>query len=136
VENCIFCKIIKGELPSNKIYEDDEFIAFQSLNQTAKGHSLLVPKEHSTDLLDMNSELGCKMTAVAQKIAKATMDGLGATGLNMSFNVRPAAGQVIFHTHMHIIPRYDNDGLKMWPEENVSEEDRILFASKIIKHLD
>lgn len=136
MKECIFCKIIKGELPANKIYEDNDFLAFQSLNQTAKGHSLLVPKKHSSDFIEMDSELGCKMISIAQKITIAMMKGLKCEGANISFNVREAGGQVIFHTHMHIIPRYKNDGLVMWPEKHLGEEERVLLAGKIIQHLE
>ena len=133
--DCIFCKIIKGEIPSVKVYEDDKFLVIISLGQTSKGHSLIIPKEHSTNILEMNTKLGCEMLELIQKIGKACIDGLDAEGFNIGVNTNSAAGQVIMHTHIHIIPRYNDDGLNMWGETESTEEDRVLLAEKIIKSL-
>lgn len=133
--DCIFCKIIKGELPSVKVYEDNDFLAIQSLSQTTKGHTLLIPKEHSENILDMNPALGTKALELIQQIGTAQKKGLNATAFNIGVNVGKDAGQVIFHTHIHIIPRYKNDGLGSWGETPASEEERILFAEKIVNEM-
>ena len=134
-QNCIFCKIAKGEIPSIKVYEDDKFIAFEDMNPSNKGHTLIVPKEHSEDILDMKGEKA-ELIGMIQKIGAACMKGLDAQGFNVMINTKPAAGQVIFHTHVHIIPRYEGDGLKHWPQKEASEEERIMNAEKIIKALE
>mgnify|MGYP006293958563 CR=1 FL=1 len=135
-EDCLFCKIVRGEAPSTKVYEDEDFVAFQALFQTTKGHTLLVPKEHSTDISEMKPELGTKMLELIQYLGSAQEKGLGADGFNIGVNKGKEAGQVIFHTHIHIIPRYKDDGLVSWGEQETSEEDRVLYAEKIIKELD
>lgn len=136
MENCLFCKIIRGEIPSIKVYEDNDFIAFEDLKPTNKGHTIIIPKEHSQDILDMNKELGCKALETIQKIGTACMKGLNAQGFNTMINTKPASGQVIFHTHIHIIPRYEGDGIKHWKQYDVPEEERVMAAEKIIKALE
>ena len=133
--DCLFCKIIAGDIPADKVYEDEEFLAFQALHQSSPGHTLVIPKEHSEDLLDMDSELGSKCLAVLQKVANAMMEGLPCDGFNIGVNTRAEAGQVIFHTHVHIIPRRKDDGLGNWPEHPTTDEERALFAEKIISKL-
>jgi histidine triad (HIT) family protein len=135
-KDCIFCKIISGELPADKVYEDDDFIAFQSLYQSSKGHTLIVPKEHSKDILEMNSELGSKLLKLTQEIGTAIMKGLNADGFNVGVNTKEAAGQEIFHTHIHIIPRYKDDNMKLWGKINTTPAERVIFAQKIITHID
>ncbi|MGM5480530.1 MAG: HIT family protein [Nanobdellota archaeon] len=134
-ENCLFCKIIRGDAPSTKIYEDDDFIAIQSLFQSVKGHTLLIPKEHSENITKMKPELGVKLLKLIDQIGSAQMKGLGAQGFNVAVNTGSTAGQQIFHTHIHLLPRFENDGLKLWKEHEVSEEDRVLYAEKIINNL-
>ncbi|MBW3019722.1 HIT family protein [Candidatus Woesearchaeota archaeon] len=115
MEDCIFCKIIKNEIPCDHIYDDENFLAFLDIRPVNKGHVLIVPREHHTNLLDMPPELLEKYLPVIQKIAKATVKAVKADGCNVSINNGAASGQVIFHTHFHIIPRFENDGLKVWP---------------------
>ena len=136
MDDCIFCKIISGDIPSVKVYEDADFIAFEGLMPANKGHTIIIPREHSTDITEMNEELGNKTLKVVQKIGKACMKGLEAQGFNIIINTKPAAGQTIFHTHIHIIPRYEGDGLKHWKEHEVAEEERVLAAEKIIRALE
>lgn len=111
METCIFCKIIAGEIPSTKVYEDDEVVAFLDITQTTKGHTLLVPKKHYRNLLAMTGEeVGALFSKVPQ-VANQLVDNLGAKGLNILQNNEEVAGQTVFHTHLHLIPRYaENDG--------------------------
>lgn len=111
MENCIFCKIIAGEIPSTKVYEDEEVLAILDITQTTKGHTLVIPKSHARNLLAMDGAaagvLFSKIPAIAQKI----VENLGASGMNILQNNEEIAGQTVFHTHVHLIPRYaDNDG--------------------------
>lgn len=112
-EDCLFCKIVKGELPSKKTYEDDNFIGLLDPNPRTEGHTLIIPKKHFRNLLDMPTSLGDEMLEAVKKVAlKLIKDGKGE-GFNIIVNNEPAAGQVIFHLHIHILPRKKGDGLRM-----------------------
>jgi len=131
MEDCIFCKIIEGEIPSLKVYEDEDVYAFLDNGPINAGHTLVIPKKHSRNALEMNSNefalLAKKIHLVATAVKKATDAG----GVNITFNNESAAGQVVFHTHAHIIPRFKNDGYKMWGsgEYTVGEAEEV--AEKI-----
>lgn len=113
-EECLFCKISKGEIPSQKIYEDERTFAFLDIGPVNPGHTLVIPKTHAEDLSTIRKEdLTAVMETVrmlAPKIERAVL----ADGFNVHINNRSAAGQVIFHSHVHIIPRFTGDGLSMW----------------------
>lgn len=130
MENCIFCKIVKGEIPCIKIYEDNDFIAFEDIKPCNKGHTLIVPKEHSANILEMNEELGFKAFKLIKKIGEAAKKGLKAKGVSVAM-----IGEDVAHTHIHIIPRYEKDGLKFFKQKEVAEEEIIMAAEKIIKAL-
>lgn len=107
MDNCIFCKIIAGDIPSSKIYEDDKVLAFLDISQTTKGHALVIPKEHVRNVLDMSEETARDLFARLPKLARAVQAATGAKGVNILNNNEEAAGQTVFHAHVHIIPRYD-----------------------------
>ncbi|QIW24350.1 HIT family protein [Sulfolobus sp. S-194] len=109
VDNCIFCKIAKGEIKSQKVYEDQEIIAFLDINPVNKGHVLVVPKDHYETIFDIPKEKLSKVIEVVQKVAIA-LRKMGADGINIISNNGKAAEQHIFHLHIHVIPRYFNDG--------------------------
>ncbi len=114
--DCIFCKIIDGWLPSAKILESKEVLAFLDINPVAQGHVLVVPKEHSKNLLEVSEKPMKELLKAIQAIGKAQMDAFGAQGFNVLQSNNPAAGQVVFHTHFHVVPRKDGDGLRLgWP---------------------
>lgn len=135
MEDCIICKIIAGEIPSIKVYEDEYALAIMDKNPHGKGHVLLIPKEHRITLLEEDPQTGKQLLELIQKIAKAQKEGLGAQGVNVGVNIGTAAGQEIMHTHIHLIPRYENDGLKHWPQKETTDEERALAAEKIINEL-
>lgn len=124
--NCIFCKIIAGEIPSNTIYEDDEFKVILDLAPAAKGHALILPKEHYADIYEIDEEVAGKAMKLAMKLAIHMTEVLGCDGFNILQNNHEVAGQTVFHFHMHLIPRYkeakNNDILK-WSEETFSPEE-------------
>lgn len=123
--NCIFCKIANGEIPSATLYEDDEFRVILDLNPAAKGHSLVLPKEHYANLFEIPEDVLGRATAVAKKIGEKLYKGLHATGLNLVQNNGTSAGQTVFHFHMHLIPRYDNDGVRVgWVPGKLTDEDK------------
>lgn len=134
--DCIFCKIRDGEIPSDKVYEDDNFIVIQDIKQVTPGHMLLIPKEHSMDILEMNTELGKNYLEVIQKMGRAMMKGLGATGFNIGVNTKESAGQVVFHTHTHLIPRYSREELHHWKGKQVTPEESAILTQKLISALD
>ena len=122
-ENCIFCKIAKGEIPSATIYEDDDFRVFLDLNPAARGHALIVPKEHFANLFEMDEESCKKAIVLAKKIGSRMKEKLGCDGLNLVQNNGEAAGQTVFHFHMHLIPRYKEDGAGItWKPGSLTQE--------------
>ena len=103
----IFCRIVSGEIPSTKLYEDDDVLVILDISQATKGHALVMPKAHYESILDCPEEILKKVYVVAQKIAKAEMKAFSASGVNVLTNALEAAGQSVPHFHVHVIPRYD-----------------------------
>ena len=112
-ENCIFCKIAAGEIPSKTLYEDEEFRVILDLGPANKGHALILPKDHYADLFTLPEEKAEKVMSLARKMGTQIKDALHADGLNLVQNNGECAGQTVFHFHMHIIPRFKNDGQKI-----------------------
>ncbi|MCX6707176.1 MAG: HIT family protein [Candidatus Woesearchaeota archaeon] len=135
MQDCIFCKIIKGEIPSSKVYEDKHVFAFLDIAPVNKGHVLVVPKNHSLDFSDMADEDIKAVFVAAKKIANAVMKGTGAQGYNLGMNNKKAAGQLVMHSHLHIIPRFDDDGLKHWPAKKYTEGEAEKVKDVIIKQI-
>ncbi len=108
--DCLFCKIIAGEIPSAKVYEDEYALAFLDIQPNNPGHTLLVPKTHARNILDMQEETLCALMPALKKIAVAVKKAVAADGLNISMNNESAAGQIVPHAHIHIIPRFSDDG--------------------------
>ncbi|MCP1145862.1 HIT family protein [Lysinibacillus endophyticus] len=122
MNDCIFCKIIDGTIPSVKIYEDENVYAFMDVAPLTKGHTLLVPKQHVKDLFEMPEEVAKNLYAVAPKIANAIKSAFNPAGMNTINNNGSFAGQTVFHYHLHFIPRYDEtDGLKFKWETKQNE---------------
>ncbi|WP_342252469.1 HIT family protein [Spiroplasma endosymbiont of Amphibalanus improvisus] len=107
MNNCIFCKIINREIPAYIIYEDDDVLAFLDIEPISKGHTLIIPKKHYQNLTETSDELIMKMGVINKKIALNILNKLKPQGLNYLINQEAIAGQVIFHYHQHIIPKYD-----------------------------
>lgn len=122
--NCIFCKIANGEIPSTTLYEDEDFRVILDLGPATRGHALLLPKEHYANLFELDDEVAAKALVVARKIAAKMKMALGADGFNLVQNNGEAAGQTVFHFHMHLIPRYENDqaGILWKPKETTPED--------------
>ncbi len=109
MSDCIFCKIISGEAPSYKIYEDDKVVVFLNIFPVSKGATLIVPKNHNSFMADGPEEDALAMMKALYKIAPLMMEGLGATGYNLGMNHGESAGPEILHTHIHVMPRYDGE---------------------------
>lgn len=133
-ENCIFCKIIGKKIPAKVLYEDDTVISFLDVYPSSKGHSLVLPKKHHATLLDIPEVELKEVARVIQKVGAAAMKATNADGFNVLQNNFPAAGQVIHHMHFHIIPRFQNDGLKMQMGSNKAEEEELKEWEKRIKN--
>lgn len=110
-EDCIFCKIANGEIPSATVYEDDDFRVILDISPAAKGHSLILPKQHSDNLWELGEAERKKVLDIAAKVSKAQKKGLSCDGVNLLQNNGLAAGQSVFHFHMHLIPRYTDDNM-------------------------
>lgn len=109
--DCIFCKIISGDIPSYKIYEDDQTLAFLDITQTTKGHTLVIPKKHVRNVLEMTPDEAATLFSKVPVIATNLVEKLGASGLNILQNNEVIAGQTVFHAHVHLIPRFsEGDG--------------------------
>jgi histidine triad (HIT) family protein len=111
--DCIFCKIVAGELPATKIDEDDRTITFMDINPGTRGHALVIPKEHSKDLLEIEASDLAATAAAAQRLAQRMPEALGAEGVNLINSCGSAAWQTVFHFHLHVIPRYSDDTVRL-----------------------
>lgn len=109
LDNCIFCKIANGEIPSATLYEDEDFRVILDLGPASKGHALILPKEHAANIFELPEELAAKAMVVAKKVSTVLMEGLKCDGLNIVQNNGEPAGQTVFHFHMHLIPRFEGD---------------------------
>ncbi len=121
--NCIFCKIAGGEIPSATLYEDEEFRVILDLNPASKGHALVLPKEHYANLFEMPADLLGRAAGVAKKVGMKLCEGLHAAGLNVIQNNGEKAGQTVFHYHVHLVPRYENDTVCVgWKPGELTDE--------------
>ena len=121
--NCIFCKIANGEIPSATLYEDPDFRVILDLNPASKGHALVLPKEHYANVFELPEGLAGKAFVVAKKVASRLSEGLGAIGFNIVQNNGVAAGQTVFHFHIHLIPRYEGDNAGVtWTPGTLTDE--------------
>lgn len=123
-DDCIFCKIANGDIPSKCIYEDNNFKVILDLGPATKGHALILPKEHAANLFELPEDIAGEAMKVAKKVAATMKDKLHCDGLNLVQNNGAAAGQTVSHFHLHVIPRYENDGQRiLWnPTEPTQDE--------------
>lgn len=124
--NCIFCKLANGEIPTNAIYEDEDFKVILDASPASRGHSLILPKEHYANIYEIESETLGKAIKLAQKIIAHETEVLGCDGYNIVQNNGEIAGQTVFHFHMHLIPRYkeeDNAGVIEWNHLELPDEE-------------
>ncbi len=133
-DDCLFCKIATGDIPCYKIYEDDLAIAFLDIEPVHVGHTLVIPKDHLENIFELPEDTLAHMIKIAKKVSHALRD-TGAEGININTNNGIVAGQTIFHSHIHIMPRYKDDGLMPWPKKNPSKEELEKEAKKIIQAL-
>jgi len=123
-DDCIFCKIANGEIPSKTIYEDDDFRVILDLGPATRGHALILPKDHFANLYELSDETAGKVMQLAKKMAVQMTEKLGCDGFNLVQNNGLTAGQTVFHFHLHLIPRYENDGQEIgWKPGSPTQEE-------------
>src|SRR3954447_15311274 len=123
--DCIFCKIVVGEIPSHKIDEDDKTLAFMDINPWTRGHALVIPKEHSRNIYDADPDDLPAAHLAAQQIAQRMREPLSCDGINVLQSWGPVAMQTVFHTHVHVIPRYADDGLRLPAPPQPADHDEL-----------
>ena len=135
--NCIFCKILAGEIPSAVVYEDDDFKAILDVNPAVRGHVIILPKNHAANIFELPDEDASKVMVVAKKIAAAVQKTYSCDGVNILQNNGKAAGQTVFHLHVHVIPRYegDTDSIRIGWRPGETPEDLADIAEEIRKNL-
>lgn len=133
MNECIFCKIINGEIPADKIYEDENFFVFLDIHPINPGHALLAPKKHYENLYEIPDDLMAKTGPIIKKLAIAIKKGMKADGINLGMNNEKPAGQLVPHAHFHIIPRFIDDGHEHWKGRSYSPGEAQDLADKISK---
>lgn len=131
-DDCIFCKIANGEIPSSTLYEDDDFRVFLDLAPASKGHALIVPKEHFDNLYELPDETASKALVLAKKMITKMTKALECDGFNVVQNNNECAGQTVFHFHMHLIPRHNGDEVGIaWKQGENTDEERAEIVDKV-----
>ncbi len=131
--NCIFCKIVQGDIPCQAVYRTDTVLAFLDLNPVHPGHTLVIPHAHHVNLLDLPAALGQDLLAALSRVAKGVLAATKADGINLMQNNMPAAGQVVMHAHFHLIPRFEGDGLHLWPQRPYDSTDAMAAMASTIQ---
>lgn len=131
-ENCIFCKLANGEIPTATLYEDEDFRVILDANPASKGHALILPKEHYADLYALDDKIASKALVLAKKMITKLTPILGCDGYNIVQNNGEAAGQTVFHFHIHLIPRSKGDSVGIgWKMDALKDEDKEYILSKV-----
>ena len=136
MSDCIFCKIANGEIPSATVYEDDNFRAILDIAPSHKGHTIILPKIHAANIFELPEDIAKEIFPVAKKVATAIKETTGCDGVNILQNNGAAAGQSVFHLHVHVVPRFEGDGiLPVWPQGSYEEGEAAELAAKISANL-
>lgn len=130
-EDCIFCKLANGVFPTNSVYEDDMFNVIMDISPVAKGHCLVICKEHYENALEASEEVLSKAFVLASKVANAVKKTMGCDGINILQNNGKAAGQTVYHLHLHIIPRWEGDLIDLAPTSQTVDYDLAAVAKEI-----
>lgn len=135
-EDCIFCKIAKGEIPSTTVYENEDFRVIFDIAPASKGHTLIIPKQHYDDIFDMDAQIGGRLFSLATAVAKSLKKELNCEGMNIVQNNGLIAGQTVFHFHLHLIPRYTGDTVNIkWNPGEANQEELEELASIVGKNI-
>ncbi|HEY6399317.1 MAG TPA: HIT family protein [Solirubrobacteraceae bacterium] len=131
--DCIFCKIVAGELPAQIVGQDERTVAFMDISPATRGHALVVPRQHARDLLDIEREDLAATIAAAQRLARRVSDRLGADGVNLLNSCGSAAWQTVFHFHVHVIPRYAGDPLRLPWKPTPGDAEKIAETAQALR---
>jgi len=129
--NCLFCKIVNKEIPKEFVYENEHVVAFLDIHPVNSGHTLIIPKKHSVNILDTEDEILREIAVTVKKISRAIQDGLGYPAFNVEVNNGEVAGQIIPHAHWHVVPRRADDGLKHWKGGSYAEGEDTSVVHKL-----
>lgn len=132
MNDCLFCKIIAGEIPSYKVYEDEYTYAFLDINPVNAGHTLVIPKKHSKNIFEIETNDWAAVMETVRILAGKIETAMDANGINLEMNNRQIAGQLVDHTHVHIIPRHSGDGLTHWPQHSYADGEARTTLEKIL----
>jgi histidine triad (HIT) family protein len=131
-EDCLFCGIVSGDVPAQVVDSDERTVAFMDINPATRGHALVVPREHASDLMDVSDQDLEATMAAARRLVRKMEETLRPDGFNVINACRPAAWQTVFHYHLHVIPRYDDDPLKLpWVPRGAPEDEIAAVAARI-----
>ena len=133
--DCIFCKIIAGDIPSYKVYENEHVLAFFDILPISPGHTIVAPKSHEADVEALSDEEFSAMAMAVKKIGKAMIDGLGVKGYSVFLDNKSAANQHVPHAHFHVVPRAEGDGLERWPQSGYGEGEAEHCLKQVTEHL-
>ncbi len=128
---CLFCSIVAGDIPAEKIYEDEHTLAFLDIAPVNSGHTLVIPKIHATNIFDIDADTFSHVMKTVHTLAPKIQKVTGADGVNIAINNEEAAGQVVFHLHVHIIPRFSDDGHRLWHGKKATPEDLKEMGEKL-----
>jgi histidine triad (HIT) family protein len=128
--DCLFCKIVAGDVPATLVHEDERTVAFMDINPATRGHLLVVPREHAENVLEIDPEDLEAVARTGQAMARRVRDKLGADGVNLLNSTGSVAWQTVFHFHLHVIPRYENDPLRLPWQPQPGDQDDIAAAAK------
>ena len=128
--DCLFCKIVAGDVPSQRVDEDERTVAFMDINPATRGHALVVPRNHAVDLLEIDAEDLAATMAATQRLARTAVERFGADGVNLINSCGAAAWQTVFHFHIHVIPRYEGDPLRLPWVPSAGDPDEIAAAAQ------
>ncbi|NLK03300.1 MAG: HIT family protein [Clostridiales bacterium] len=132
MDNCIFCKIIAGDIPSSVIYEDEDLKVIMDIYPAARGHAIIITKKHFENIFELDDDVAKKVLIVAKKVGIALKDELGCGGINLLQNNGETAGQTVFHLHFHLIPRYDGDNVTIkWITGKYEDGEALELAQRI-----
>ena len=136
MDSCIFCKIVDGQIPSTTIFEDENVKVILDIAPAAKGHAILLVKQHVTNIFELDAEIAGKVFSVVPKVASALKEELGCDGMNILQNNGAVAGQTVFHLHIHFIPRWKNDAIQIkWTPGSYADGEAVEFAKAVRERL-
>ncbi|MBI3033714.1 HIT family protein [Candidatus Woesearchaeota archaeon] len=131
MKDCIFCKVVRGEIPSARVYEDENIIAFLDIAPVHKGHTLVIAKEHYETIMELPDRLLQELAVAVKRVSRAVMRATNAGGISLSLANHGIAGQTVPHAHFHVMPRFEGDGLRHWPQGKYAEGEMKEYSEKI-----